>query len=1032
MAEEKKTKAFTDVKTAADWVEVYYGDDSRDFSKKNKIRHIIRICQFGAVCFKVSKNSKKAHTDLFESNYTTIDTNYSNAAEIIIRLLSIRFKEGRALTQTDFDECGGRNMFGSQPNYAQIVEDYIGPGGMVDMCEGCFPKPDPKDLIDPKKKEKVSDIKNLPDAERAQRICNRMTKSIFLPFIEDFNNVKSDYNDMLTRIADPEAKTGVMSGSFLEELYAKTSEKGTNMQRETKDKKSKIDFTIKDDIEKAVEIRYDLAKKTTKVVALGAVATASIGAVVGGVFWPAFLVVPTYSLAKRWLPDWSKSLGAAWGHFEKSMRHRFERQKIDSYYHYMVSFMETGGKPKLRLKDRFFLTPDIKKCLKKGAKSASVAATYEGTDGEIHESEISKAKRATSAAMGNLLNATDADKLVPADAAPILQSKIEAIKKESATFENFIYVARTYKAWQSNLSTDAQFSIEMLYSEKLLECAENLIFKTKMKTLTDHKDKVEKMFADDSAILEPVKTVMPDTLEKIKRYVTFASKELSGLKDEWKGETLYEYIFRDLDDISDINVGSCGFKNSTDAKLNEAIGLINALTVNPSDYREVISGNKKLSDIQAVIGDIQNDADKKEAGRLLTSRMTSLFGNAYREDSRVSYQAILGGSFNGKNTLNDVFEKIKNMTYETIGNAEYTQLIKELTSPTKINPPAMGRYLCSKISKQAYDVFDFYVTDTNIAEFKTNLPKLIEYLQKLNSCSLLNQQQKAKLTANVQCYVSEAFDKYVKNMSIDFIGQYDLETVRRYHEEDYSNSGLKTLFRTDKSSTVVDIEKSLSSLKIAMNDVHTNLKFNGKTICAIDRGIIGKILLRDESKGFEKIKVRTADDELVKFLAYDLKVSSSYTKADLTGKDSTTIENVIKGSDTKPTPLYQLIQKCEKIDRMKSVYDQYAAVVALKNKAIYEFRQCLVTLAYTYGVGDGGATNWLGSDKGIKMYDAVVSAWTNGKDSLFSKIDKKIKELIGMLDPDKVYKSEYLSATEMKNHKGTYSLSALEDDVLSK
>ena len=72
-------------------------------------------------------------------------------------------------------------------------------------------------------------------------------------------------------------------------------------------------------------------------------------------------------------------------------------------------------------------------------------------------------------------------------------------------------------------------------------------------------------------------------------------------------------------------------------------------------------GNKKLSDIQAVIGEIENSDDKKKISSLLTSRMTSLFNNAYREDSRASYEAILGGSFTGKNTLNDVFDKIKNL-----------------------------------------------------------------------------------------------------------------------------------------------------------------------------------------------------------------------------------------------------------------------------------------------------------------------------------------------------------------------------------
>ena len=67
MAEEKKN--ISSAKTVSDWVEAYYGFDGLDYSKKNKIRHVHNTAQFGGIAYIITKNSKQAHTDLFESNY---------------------------------------------------------------------------------------------------------------------------------------------------------------------------------------------------------------------------------------------------------------------------------------------------------------------------------------------------------------------------------------------------------------------------------------------------------------------------------------------------------------------------------------------------------------------------------------------------------------------------------------------------------------------------------------------------------------------------------------------------------------------------------------------------------------------------------------------------------------------------------------------------------------------------------------------------------------------------------------------------
>ena len=73
-------KTLTGVNSTSDWVTAYYGDDGYDFKKVDKLKHIKHVGQFASVVYVISKNTKTAHTDLFDSNYTTIDTTYEKCA----------------------------------------------------------------------------------------------------------------------------------------------------------------------------------------------------------------------------------------------------------------------------------------------------------------------------------------------------------------------------------------------------------------------------------------------------------------------------------------------------------------------------------------------------------------------------------------------------------------------------------------------------------------------------------------------------------------------------------------------------------------------------------------------------------------------------------------------------------------------------------------------------------------------------------------------------------------------------------------
>ncbi|MBR3885969.1 MAG: hypothetical protein IKJ33_05895 [Clostridia bacterium] len=1007
MADNKPT--LTSAKSASDWVSAFYGDDAFDYKKVEKLRHIKHTGQFAAICYAISKNTKQAHTDFFEDNYTTVDKKYAQAAELILKLLYVKFNEERELTRADFDACGGLELFGGSKNYDQIVSDYIGSGGMVEMGQTLIP-------ISTDNAKTAKNIKEIND---------------------DMDNVKKDHTRLLAITGSTD---GTLSREQIFNLFTSASDNCSNAWKMHKKAKTTGELALQKDLEEAYMLRYDLAKKSGKVAILAGTTIASIGAVVGGVFWPALLLLPVHSLSKKWLPDWFKSMGAMWGSFEKRFKDKRAIDRAAAFQKYIVSYAETGGKPKLSLKERFLVRPADMTLLKKQAKQVKEGLTLEGTDGKVHKSAMDEALDAISGSsrFGQLLNNQDGDGLVPADAADVLNTRLKRVPsvkgddpaetarlretalkhldpdQEIPTFKDFMDLARTYKGWKSKLSTDAQRSFEYAYSDKLLDSAELLIFATPMESLTDYKDKVAKYFAEDSIILEPVKETRPDVLEDIKRYVTFASKELTGLDKSWNGKTLYEYIHRNLEPkISDTELNSGYVGNPATSPLKEAIETIKNLGVSRKDYRKVestyVSGTSTVSvdlaGIQNLIGNVTDAGDKARLNKLLQDQMTIVFRNDTRNDSKVSYQAVVTGEFTGKNEFSDVFEKLKTMDYSNVGSATYSTLRTELMTNTKITPPEMGRYLCGKISKQAYDVFSFYAgEDDNKSKFTTDLPFLIEYLKKLNNSSLLNEQQKAALTINVKSYVAGAVDKYARDLAEHFMdaedsGGYSQRAISKFLNDTYADGGLKLLFETDKSTEIAEVKKKFSSLN-TLDAVHTNLKFNGYEMSAADKKIMGIILIRDGNKNFSEMKVRGGNDKLIDFLSNSLKCSTRYDdlKSATLAQAKDSSGNPILDSRGNPiTDIQYRIQKANtpyaeivaKLDRITTgnlstldFFDKHGALIALKNRTIIEFRKSLTKMIQDKRNGVN-ANEWLLTVEGRNFYDEVKNAWAG----LFSAID---------------------------------------------
>lgn len=1006
----------TSANSPESWVQAYYGDDAFDYKKVEKLRHIKHTGQFASFCYVISKNTKQAHTDFFEDNYTTVDKKYAQSAELILKLLYVKFNEERPLTRADFDACGGSDLFGGRSNYDQIVNDYIGAGGMVEMCQTLIP-------ISTDNAKTAKNIKEIND---------------------DIDNVKKDHTRLLS-ITD--SKDGVLNRNQIFSLFHASSDCCSKAWKMHKKNKTKGELELQKDMEDAYMYRYDLAKKSGKMAILAGTTVASIGAIVGGVFWPALLLLPVHSLSKKWIPDWFKSMGSMWGNFEKRFKSKRAIDRAAAFQQYIVSYAETGGKPKLPWKYRRLVRPADIALLKKQAKQVKEGLTLEGTDGKVHKSAMDEALDAISGSksFGTLLNNQNGDGLVPADAADVLGKRLgavpsliggsdaettlmreKALKREAGakpipTFAEFANLAMTYKNWKGNLSTDAQLSFERSYSEKLLKSAELLVFATPLEDLNDFKDKIAKQLADDSVIMEPVKNTHPDVLETVKRYVTFASKELTGLEGSWKNKTLYEYIHRDLESVlehADL-VGNYKYVDKTtkleveksldmaDINVVSAIECIKRLRIDPNDSRNVISEDRgipvasllpmvvDLEYIQSKISLISDENDRARVNALLKKQMGIVFRNAARDDSKDSYSAVVTGEFTGKNNFSDIFEKLKDPKYEDIG--ELDSLYLDLTKKTKITPPAMGRYLCGKIGKAAYDVFEKYAYNgKNIAKFRTDLKSITEYLEKLNNCSVLTQEQKLVLSSSVTGYIQEALGEYTRMLSENFMrdsknGGYDHIAIGNMLNANYTGGGFGQLFRTDKSAEVEQVRSNLVSLS-ALKSVKTNLGFNGKEMSETDQTIIGKVLIRDADQGFNVGKIRKGDDKLVSFLSSKLKCGaySGYDGIDFDPLDSVkagAIARFIQDSNSPYAKLGDLLEQIKRGDAGVDFFDKYAAIVALKNKTIVEFRKTLTQMAQSKQ-GSMEINAWLASTDGKNYMNATLASWS----PLFGDIDNTIQQ----------------------------------------
>lgn len=970
MADEKKPETkLSEVKSINEWVDAYYSFDGWDYSKKDKVRHVTRVSQFAGICYYISKNSKKAHADLFESNYTASSTFVANIAELVIKLLEMQTLDGgmHKLTADDFAACGGKALFGSKANYSEIVEDFIGDGGIVEGCHGLFPI-------------KADNDKNA---------------AMFKEMKEDISTIKSDHANLL-------ASTGKKAVSLeLDEILALTHRVSENSQKkwiELNSKKSKTQFDLMDAKEALFESKRDLAFKSGKVAMLGGGAVMAVGAVAGGVFWPALMLIPMYTLSKKWIPDLFKSLGNTWGHMENRRKLNRTINRTTAELEYLKYWKTYGEEPKwynLSPKHNIYLRGIDKTCLKKQGKLMFGVST-EDLNKKFVEGLPKEAEKALTSGLGLMNDISEKDNLVPADLDANIKKAIKAIDPNKVTYDEMMELATDIKSNLQNLpSSGSQDQILSQYADKLRESLKHLVFETKLENISDYGDFVKTYLPEDSPIFTILteNNIAKDIPLRAKRYISFAGSEQSQLNKNYVGLTLDDYINRTRTDLevnneplTDTSVEIDNVRTSTSSiTARNILNDIVQLRVLDTDGKTFMSGTKKVSDIVSEISaindagsDIANARVKKQCNDLLKEQMKRTAYQEGRRQSKATYEALTTNSegITGPITLDAALDEIGKMDYENMGTYSGDFVVKV----NSVNPKEARLFILSKAAVKAYKVCLGYI-GKHAAELKSDLDTVRQYLQKVNASQLLNSYQKMELSDAVSGYIRPSVERNVKGIAQTFVKDFNGKKYSDLRTSEYQSGGFQE-YLTGIGAESLEVKKLDEALLYysSLATIQGNLHFGDDkyTMDANDELAIGRILLLDINKDFAEVKYRKPDDELKKFL--ESEISHSKTFDGFSGKTPDEILALVKNTARlKETPYTHLVKNIDKfktggaLEGMDNV-DKYAALQALKYRALADMKTCLNEILKVSGAGRN-INDWLMTGVGYQNYQNIVNLW---------------------------------------------------------
>ncbi|MBQ7917522.1 MAG: hypothetical protein IJ310_01745 [Clostridia bacterium] len=1018
MADAKPT--ISQAKNVGDWVKAYLDDDANEMSKRDKFLHLQRVTQFGAFCYMIQNNSKQAHIDFFDSNYTHMDTDVAKAAEMVSRLLEIMYTNYPiALSNSDVDAVNNVvGLFGGgrQPLTDVIREDYI-------KLAKSF-------------SEHIPQYPNPSDTANMMKALNK-----------DMVDVQSDH----TRLVHA---TGTEKGSLKrDEIYTimdTATEKLAGIWKEAKDEKSSAEKALMKDSEDAVGKRIDLGIKTAKVGILGAGAVGCIGAVVGGLFWPALGLIPIFVLGKRWLPDFAKSIGGLYGNFKKRVADRYKIKKAQIKQDYIEKGPNALTKAQLMM-----LSPGDRIILDKQRKSFPYLY---GKD-SLREMTMDYLN------LGKLESPTEIENMVPADVRDMLNGKINAFGA-TTTYNDLMQTANMIKSFESKLPEMDKLPIKQKYAEKAAEVIERLVFSEKIDALNSFQttDK-SSLLGEDSEIRKLIATD-PNLERKVRNFYAFADKEHIGMTNP--NQSLEDFV-RNYPTASSVNVASLTLSPgaATEAHTKLAVKMVDGLTrdwgtssstYKNAEYTATVSGTTyTLKDIRDEISQIPNNDDKKVIEKALADQMKHLFEED-KKDYTIKAMEILRheGTDGAKNDFVDLLKEIGELKFEDLAGGKAGELYQKIlkTNPKTPAKP-MDLYLLTRLrlamqelcfgkmeslrsgTPEIKDIKDFMLTINNSSyvdeyhkqaimssvvvlfrtyiknneyAFKTNLAKTSEFLQALSELTMLTDTQRDEILDLVAEHLDSAINENVNQLKFEFAESYDYNAYNVLIENYSTKGGLKDLFERSTNPAVLnakgrlDYLRGLGSVKTGLN-VGESMTGQKKNWNKEELDFVTARFFAKETRASNDGGLRQFIEGKVKNIVYDYTDPASDKIDAATIKKSKGFDGLKKALDFVNSMPYS---------NDDEIQDQFAAYILLKNKCVAMFRDCMKKLV-SKGVlaGTHNADTWITNHQ-TEIND-MIAEWG----ALMAEIDNQMADT--RFNAKLQAKSKFTAVKELTKFRGAAS-----------
>ena len=949
MADAKPT--ISQAKNVSDWVKAYLDDDANEMSKAKKFLHLQRVTQFGAFCYMIQNNSKQAHIDFFDSNYTHMDTQVAKAAEFVSRLLEIKYTNFPApLTPTDFNTVNAIVKLFPSPT-PTVISDYLALAEDFDKHIPHYPNP--------------SDTANM---------MKELNK--------DMTDVQSDHIRLVHA-------TGTEKGSLKrDEIYGimdVATEKLAGIWKEAKDEKSAAEKALMKDQDDAVGKRVDLGIKTAKVGLLGAGAVGCIGAVVSGLFWPALGLIPIFALGKRWLPDFAKSIGALYGNFKKRVADRYKIRKAQAKQDYI----EKGPGALSAYELNVLLSPGDKIILDKQRKSFPYLY---GKD-SIREMTMDYLN------LGKLESPLDVDNVVPADAKALVENKIAAFGPNS-TYDDLMQTAQLLKTFEGKIPDFDKVTIKQKYAENASAVIERLVFDEKIGSLNSYQTNVQTYLLGENSEIKKLMESNPNIARRVRNFYAFADKEHVGMINP--NQSLDDYV-RTYPVSAAVATGSISLRNTSDTNATQALTMIGGLTrswgtgsstFKNAEYTSNVGGTPvSLEQIKATIDMVADPDDKKTLESALTAQMKHLF-EADKKDYTIKAMEILrgDGTDGAKNDFVDLLKDIGEIKYEDLASGKVTELYAKIlkTNPKTAAQP-MDLYLITRLrlamqelcvkkldtlavsSKlEIADIAEFLTTvnnsvyvdefhkrdimaksmnlftkyvDLHQAEFRNNISTTSEFLQSISKMNMLTENQKTLILDQVSKYLDPAISNKIYDLGFDFVTEYKSDDFRKFLEKNSTSGGLKDLFDRAITGSPADIARQkltylseLGKVKIGLN---VGKGMNGEKIWAQDESrFLSTCFFFDAGNNF---KERNSTDDLRKFIENDIgNMQISFKEVSGGGETDKIVASKISTSKSYTgiaNALSTISGMYSGRADLDAERDRFAALILLKNKCVALFRE---------------------------------------------------------------------------------------------